>query len=65
MTLDSVFELIKKFADVLIVWAMFYYILKNLRKNVKMAFELGCTIYSGKPIDQNRFEQALKKLGLI
>ena len=34
MTLDSVFELIKKFADVLIVWAMFYYILKNLRKNV-------------------------------
>ena len=37
MTLDSVFELIKKFADVLIVWAMFYYILKNLRKNVKMA----------------------------
>ena len=37
MTLDSVFELIKKFADVLIVWTMFYYILKNLRKNVKMA----------------------------
>ncbi len=37
MTLDSVFELIKKFADVLIVWAMFYCILKNLRKNVKMA----------------------------
>ena len=37
----------------------------NEEKNVKMAFELGCTIYSGKPIDQNRFEQALKKLGLI
>ena len=37
MTLDSVFELIKKFADVLIVSTMFYYILKNLRKNVKMA----------------------------
>ena len=34
-------------------------------KNVKMAFELGCTIYSGKTIDQERFEQALKKLGLI
>ena len=34
-------------------------------KNVKMAFELGCTIYSGKPIDKERFEQALKKLGLI
>lgn len=37
----------------------------NDEKNVKMAFELGCTIYSGKPIDQKRFEQALKKLGLI
>lgn len=37
----------------------------NEEKNVKMAFELGCTIYSGKPIDQERFEQALRKLGLI
>lgn len=37
----------------------------NDEKNVKMAFELGCTIYSGKPIDQVRFEQALKKLGLV
>lgn len=37
----------------------------NEEKNVKMAFELGCTIYSGKPIDQERFEQALKKLGLV
>ena len=37
----------------------------NEEKNVKMAFELGCTIYSGKPIDQGRFEQALKKLELI
>lgn len=37
----------------------------NEEKNVKMAFDLGCTIYSGKPIDQNRFEQALKKLGLV
>ncbi len=37
----------------------------NDEKNVKMAFELGCSIYSGKPIDQVRFEQALKKLGLI
>ena len=34
----------------------------NEEKNVKMAFDLGCTIYSGKPIDQERFEQALKKL---
>lgn len=37
----------------------------NDEKNVKMAFDLGCTIYSGKPINQERFEQALKKLGLI
>lgn len=37
----------------------------NDEKNVKMAFDLGCTIYSGKPIDQDRFEQALKKLGLV
>ena len=37
----------------------------NDEKNVKMAFDLGCTIYSGKPIDQERFEQALKKLGMI
>ena len=37
----------------------------NDEKNVKMAFELGCTIYSGKPIDKDRFEQALKKLDLI
>ena len=36
----------------------------NDEKNVKMAFALGCTIYSGKPIDQERFDQALKKLGL-
>ncbi|MBR6238504.1 MAG: response regulator [Lachnospiraceae bacterium] len=37
----------------------------NEEKNVKTAFDLGCTIYSGKPINQDRFEQALKKLGLI
>lgn len=37
----------------------------NEEKNVKMAFDLGCTVYSGKPIDQDRFEQALKKFGLI
>ena len=37
----------------------------NDEQNVKMAFELGCTVYSGKPIDQERFEQALKKFGLV
>ena len=37
----------------------------NSEENVRMAFDLGCTIYSGKPIDQERFEQALRKLGMI
>ncbi len=37
----------------------------NGEDNVKMAFELGCTVYSGKPIDQNKFEQVLKKFNLI
>ncbi len=37
----------------------------NDEKNVKMAFGLGCTIYSVKPIDQDKFEKALKKLNLI
>ena len=37
----------------------------NEEKNVKMAFELGCTVYSGKPIDKERFEQVLKKFNLI
>ena len=37
----------------------------NDESNVKMAFELGCTVYSGKPIDQGRFEEAMRKLGLI
>lgn len=36
MTLDGIFSLLKKFIDVLLVWMIFYYILKNLRKNVKM-----------------------------
>ena len=37
----------------------------NDEANVKMAFDLGCTVYSGKPIDKDRFEQAMKKLNLI
>lgn len=36
MTFDSIVSLIKKFIDVLLVWLVLYYILKNLRKNVKM-----------------------------
>ena len=34
-------------------------------ENVKKAFELGCTVYSGKPIDQEKFEKVLKKFNLI
>ena len=37
----------------------------NDERNVKMAFELGCSVYSGKPIDQEKFEKALIKLGLV
>ena len=36
MTFDSITSLITKIIDVLLVWGAFYYILKNLRKNVKM-----------------------------
>lgn len=36
MTLDGIVSLIRKLLDVLLVWAAFYYILKHLRKNVKM-----------------------------
>ena len=36
MTFDSIVELFKKFIDVFIVWMALYYILKSLRKNVKM-----------------------------
>lgn len=36
MTVDGIIGLIKKLIDVMLVWTIFYYILKNLRKNVKM-----------------------------
>ena len=36
MAIDSIISLIKKIVDVMLVWMIFYYILKNLRKNVKM-----------------------------
>jgi len=36
MTIDSILELAKKLVDVLLVWMVLYYILKSLRKNVKM-----------------------------
>ena len=34
-------------------------------RNVTKAFELGCVAYAGKPIDQTKFENVLKKLELI
>lgn len=36
MTFDNVVTILKNILDVLLVWFVFYYILKNLRKNVKM-----------------------------
>lgn len=37
----------------------------NDERNVKMAFDMGCTVYSGKPIDQEKFEQVLAKFELL
>ena len=37
----------------------------NEEKNVKKAFELGCTVYSGKPLNVDKFEEVLMKLGLV
>ena len=36
MTIDAILMLLKKLVDVLLVWMVLYYILKSLRKNVKM-----------------------------
>ena len=36
MTFDGIVMLMKKLVDVLLVWLVLYYILKSLRKNVKM-----------------------------
>ena len=36
MTFDVILNLVTKLIDVLLVWMVFYYILKKLRKNVKM-----------------------------
>ncbi len=37
----------------------------NDGKNVTKAFDLGCTAYAGKPIDQDKFKNVLRKLELI
>ena len=36
MTLDSIIVIIKKIIDISLVWFIFYYILKNIRNNVKL-----------------------------
>ena len=36
VTVDGIFGLIKKTIDVLLVWMIFYYVLKNLRRNGKL-----------------------------
>lgn len=36
MTLDSIIMIAKKIIDILLVWLIFYFILKNIRNNVKL-----------------------------
>ncbi|MEI3508916.1 MAG: hypothetical protein V8R01_07505 [Bacilli bacterium] len=36
MTVNSLIELFKKILDILLVWGLLYFVLKSLRKNVKM-----------------------------
>ena len=37
----------------------------NEQKNVKKAFELGCTVYCAKPIDMNKKKNTLEMIGLV
>ena len=37
MIVDNVLDILKNILDVLLVWLMFYYILKNIKNNVKMS----------------------------
>lgn len=37
----------------------------NEERNVRKAFELGCTVYCAKPIDMERLKKALVKLELV
>ena len=36
MTVDSIIEILKKILDISLVWLAIYYILKNIRNNVKL-----------------------------
>ena len=37
----------------------------NDESNVKMAFDLGCTVYAPKPVDFDKLKKLLIKLGLV
>ena len=49
----------KKAAKVIMTTAL------NEERNVKKAFEMGCTVYCAKPIDLDKLTKALEKLELI
>ena len=36
MTFSSIWEVVTKIIDISLVWFMFYYLLKNLKNNVKL-----------------------------
>lgn len=37
----------------------------NAERNIKAAFDMGCTVYCAKPIDLERFAEVLNKIGII
>ena len=37
MSLETIFDVIKKIIDIAIVWGLFYAILKNIKNNVKLS----------------------------
>ena len=40
MSLDSIISIVKKIVDICLVWLLLYYLLKNVRKNVKFSLLL-------------------------
>jgi len=37
----------------------------NEERNVKKAFEMGCTVYCAKPVDIEKLKEVLQKLSLV
>ena len=37
MTLNNILNIVKKIADIMIVWVLLYYIFKNIKNNVKIS----------------------------